>query len=120
MKIDPHIEQRLQTERNIWLATVRSDGRPHLVPIWFVWHAHKIYICTEAHSVKARNMFDNPNVAISLQDGDKPIVLEGQARTIEQTEPALVAAFQSKYDWNITTDVQYNQMIEIEVKRIRA
>ncbi|QLQ08762.1 MAG: pyridoxamine 5'-phosphate oxidase family protein [Anaerolineae bacterium] len=22
----------------MWLASVRADGRPHLVPIWFVLH----------------------------------------------------------------------------------
>ena len=120
MKIDPQVEQRLTTERNIWLATVRSDGRPHLVPVWFVWLDQKIFICTESKSLKARNILGNPNIAAALEDGDKPIVLEGLAKPIEQAAPTLVAAFQSKYDWDITTDVQYNQMIEIEVKRIRA
>ena len=33
--------QRLETEAIIWLATVRSDGRPHLTPIWFVWQEVK-------------------------------------------------------------------------------
>lgn len=120
MKIDPQVEQRLTTERNIWLATVRSNGQPHLVPIWFVWHQQKIYICTESKSIKARNILGNPNVAASLEDGDKPIVLEGQAKSIEKTEPTLIAAFQSKYNWDITTDTQYNQMIEITPVKIRA
>ncbi len=120
VEIDPRVEQRLQTERNIWLATVRADGRPHLAPIWFVWHAHKVYICTGGQSVKARNISANPNVTLSLEDGDRPIVIEGPAKGIEQAEPAIVAAFQSKYNWNITTDREYDQMIEIEVERIRA
>mgnify|MGYP001355538568 CR=1 FL=1 len=120
IEIDPHVEQRLQTERNIWLVTVRADGRPHLAPIWFVWHAHKVYICTAAQSVKARNISTNPNVTLSLEDGDKPIVIEGPAKAIEQAEPAVVAAFQSKYNWNITADREYDRVIEIEVERIRA
>jgi general stress protein 26 len=120
MKIDPPVEQRLKTERNIWLATVRSNGRPHLVPIWFVWLDQKIFFCTEAHSLKAHNILDNPNVALALEDGDKPIVLEGLAKPIGLTDSTLLAAFQLKYTWDITTDTQYNQMIEIEVKKIRA
>jgi len=33
-----------------------TDGRPHLVPIWFVLHADKLYVCTTPSSVKARNI----------------------------------------------------------------
>lgn len=120
LEIDPGVEQRLQTERNIWLATVRADGRPHLAPIWFVWYAQRVYLCTAATSIKARNISTNPNVTLSLEDGDKPIVLEGPAKAIERAEPALVAAFQSKYNWDITTDREYDRVIEIEVERIRA
>ena len=32
------IQERLSTEKNIWLASVRATGAPHLVPIWFVTH----------------------------------------------------------------------------------
>ena len=30
-------DERLRTEANVWLATMRPDGRPHVSPIWFVW-----------------------------------------------------------------------------------
>ena len=42
--IPPQARQKLETERNIWLASVRPDGRPHLVPLWFVWCHGKVYI----------------------------------------------------------------------------
>jgi PPOX class probable F420-dependent enzyme len=122
MNLDPKVEQRLQSEANIWLATVRADGRPHLVPIWFVWHDAKVYLCTEVTSVKVRNLLVNPQVALSLEDGSQPIVIEGLARTIDraEAEAEVVAAFQQKYDWNILTDDQYTQVIEIEPRRIRS
>ena len=120
MDIDPQIEQRLQTERNIWLATTRPNGNPHLVPIWFVWQAHKIYICTGSNSVKARNLAANPNVELSLEDATIPIVIEGQARSIEPVGRSVVEAFQRKFDWDITTDNEYNHVIEITPRRIRA
>ena len=49
-------DPRLLTEKNIWLATVRPDGRPHLVPIWFISLNEKVYICTEGKSVKIKNI----------------------------------------------------------------
>ena len=120
MTLDPQVEQRLQTEQNLWLATVRPTGTPHLVPIWFVWVAEKIYLCTGADSVKVRNLTQNPQVSIALEDGSQPIVIEGRAQLIELAEAAVVAEFQRKYDWDITTDDTYTQVIEIDPKRIRA
>ena len=78
--LDPKVKHRLTTESNIWLATVRADNTPHLVPIWFVWVEGKAYVCTAADSVKARNMRGKPNVAFALENGNAPVVLEGCAR----------------------------------------
>lgn len=38
------------------LATTREDGRPHIVPIWFVLDNDTIVFETGAQSVKAKNM----------------------------------------------------------------
>jgi len=120
MVITPKIEQRLRTESNIWLATVRSNHAPHLVPIWFVWVADKMYICTSADSVKVRNLLSNPSVSAALEDGSTPVVIEGRARPIGVVPKPVIEAFKKKYDWNITTDGEYNQVIEIDPKRIRS
>ena len=120
MTFDPQVERRLQTERNLWLATVRPTGTPHLVPIWFEWVAGKIYFCTGADSVKVRNLKQNPHVAIALEDGSQPIVIEGLAQPIERPPAAVVDEFQRKYDWNINTDGDYDQVIEIEPTKTRS
>ncbi len=118
-KIDPKIEHRLQTEHNIWLATVRPTHTPHLVPIWFVWVAEKIYLCTSADSVKVRNLRMNPNVALALEDGGQPVVIEGRAQPIGSAPEPVVDAFKKKYEWNISTDSEYTQVVEIDPRRIR-
>jgi PPOX class probable F420-dependent enzyme len=38
------------------LATTRSDGRPHVVPIWFVLDGDDIVFNTGAETVKGRNL----------------------------------------------------------------
>jgi PPOX class probable F420-dependent enzyme len=119
MVFDPKTERRLRTEQNLWLATVRPNGSPHLVPIWFVWVAGKIYLCTGADSVKVRNLMQNPQVSIALEDGSQPIVLEGRARPIGAAPQPVIEAFRKKYDWNILTDSEYNQVVEIEPTRMR-
>ncbi|MCC7360011.1 MAG: pyridoxamine 5'-phosphate oxidase family protein [Anaerolineales bacterium] len=107
---------RLEAARNVWLATVRPDGRPHLVPIWFVTAADRWYLCTAPNSVKARNLGANPHVALALEDGDQPYIVEGRARPVTP-DPDLIAQFKTKYDWDITTDAHYTQVFEVVVSR---
>jgi nitroimidazol reductase NimA-like FMN-containing flavoprotein (pyridoxamine 5'-phosphate oxidase superfamily) len=99
-------------ERNIWLATVRGDGRPHLVPIWYVLVDERVYICTQPGSVKARNLQANPRCTFSLEDGDNAVVIEGIAGVVQPTD-TVVAAFQAKFEWDIRTDSEYALVFEI-------
>ncbi len=110
----PEAVQRLQTEPNIWLTSVRPDGRPHLVPVWFAWLGGKLYICTDPRSVKARNIGANPHVALSLENGSHAVICEGTAAAlVPPWPPEVAAAFKEKYDWDITTDEQYAELLEV-------
>jgi F420H(2)-dependent biliverdin reductase len=102
--------------RNVWFASVRPDGRPHLVPIWFVLEGERWYVCTNPHSVKARNLTANPAVSLALEDGTHPYVVEGQAHPVAMTE-TLVQKFKAKYDWDIMSDSLNTQLIEVTVSR---
>ena len=107
-------QKRLQTERNIWLATNRADGRPHLVPVWFVWHDGRFYIGMQANSVKARNLARNPKASLALEDGVRVVICEGTAVSVPAPiTPALNQLFQTKYNWNFATDDEYNLLIQI-------
>lgn len=110
--------QRLETEAIIWLASVRPDGRPHLVPLWFAWHAGNIYICTEDNSVKVRNIRANPHVALALDHGPQAVVCEGIATIVPPPwSPGIQDVFQQKYQWDITTDETYTLLLEITPTR---
>jgi PPOX class probable F420-dependent enzyme len=109
---------RLESQQNIWFSSVRPDGRPHLAPVWFVWHAGKIYIGTDPKSVKAANIRANARVALALEDGTHPLICEGSARPVAQPLPAdLLAAFFKKYEWDLTSENQYNDVIEVTPER---
>ena len=77
-----------QHARNVWMATVRPDGRPHQVPVWFVVSSRRWYICIEPDSVKARNIAASPRVALALEDGNDPYIMQGRTRpTVIQFPP---------------------------------
>ena len=99
-------DERLTSERNIWLATTREDGRPHLIPIWFVWIDEAAYIVTGSDSVKVRNLLHDPRASFALKDGDQPVIAECDAILYEQSAmpDAVQAAFVAKYDWDISSD----------------
>ena len=109
---------RLETQQNIWFCSVRPGGWPHLVPIWFVWQDGKLYVSTEPGSVKSRNVRRNPQVVLALEDGAHPVICEGKAQLLEQPWPEdLLAAFLNKYEWDLNTETQYNQVIEVRPEK---
>ncbi len=111
-------DPRLRAERNVWLATARPDGRPHLVPVWFVWLRQRVYICTSSRSVKVRNIAANPSAALALEDGDRPLIVEGQAVLLWPPYPSdVVSAFKQKYDWDISGDATYDVLIEFALAK---
>jgi hypothetical protein len=110
--------EKLEKQQNLWFSSVRVDGRPHLVPVWFVWFEGKIYIGTEPESVKSRNIRRNPKVAVALEDGSKPVICEGKARPLERPwSPGLLGAFFKKYSWDLLKDEQYNHIIAVTPER---
>ena len=75
------------------LATIRADGRPHVVPIWFVLDGDDIILTTGATSVKARNMRRDPRVSLAVDDQQPPysfVMVEGVA-TLTEDAPDLLA-----------------------------
>ena len=74
------------------IASVRADGRPHVVPIWFVLDGDKIVFNTGPHSIKAKNMLRDPRVSISVDEQEPPysfVTVEGTAEMSEDFEEAL-------------------------------
>ncbi len=105
---------RLEDERNVWVATSRPDGRPHLTPVWFAWHNKKFYICIQPTSVKARNLAGNSALALSLEDGSKPVICEGNAEVVALPwQQAVIDIFERKYGWRIDQDSDYTMLVGI-------
>ena len=99
---DPHVDERLRKNLIIWLSSVRPDGRPHLVPVWFLWDGKNILIFSQPNTQKIRNLQQNTNVILALddtKDGEDVVMLEGKAEFLNDpaVNPAL-PAYAAKYD----------------------
>ena len=58
--------------RTAKLATTRADGRPHVVPVWFVMDGDDILFSTSATSVKGRNLRRDGRVSLCVDDERPP------------------------------------------------
>lgn len=65
------------------LGVVRKDGRPHVVPIWFLLEDDDtIVFTTGAHTVKGHALRRDPRVSLCVDDDRPPyayVMVEGEA-----------------------------------------
>lgn len=99
-------ERRLTVAHDYWCATVRPDGRPHVMPVWGVWSQARLWFSTGLGSRKARNLAVDPRCTLTSDDARDPVVLEGTAERM--TAPDRIAAFvavvNEKYDAGISVE----------------
>jgi PPOX class probable F420-dependent enzyme len=124
-----HTAERLRETLILWLASVRPDGRPHVVPVWFLWEDEAILIFSKPENQKVRNLRHNPAVTLALDDsreGDDVTVLEGLADLVN--DPSLttaIADYAAKYatlladmGWTAETMArEYSQAIRVTITR---
>jgi PPOX class probable F420-dependent enzyme len=79
----------LHGTRTAKLATTMADGRPHVMPVWFVLDGEQIVITTGATSVKGRNLRRDPRAALAVDEEVPPyafVHVRGRATISEDLE----------------------------------
>ena len=86
------VEDRLRHNLMAWLTTVRPDGQPVCVPVWFLMREDgTILVHSRPGNAKLRNIVDNPRVSLTLDVTDigRNIVrIEGTAAQSHDHPPA--------------------------------
>jgi PPOX class probable F420-dependent enzyme len=119
-----HVEQRLREEPIVWFTTVRPDGRPHTVPVWFLWDGETFLIFSQPGNLKIRNLQRNPHITLALDgtnQGGDVVTVEGEAELLsEPSRNILVPAFGEKYASMIKTmGVDTERLVEDYSQPIR-
>src|SRR5262245_3753287 len=89
------IDRLLRSEPVVWMSTVRPDGSPHLIPIWFSWDGEAILIASKPAAQKVRNLRENPVVMLALGQPDEDFdvgLLEGRAELLDMPSSELLPA----------------------------
>ena len=102
----PEVERRLTVSHDYWVATVRPDGRPHVMPVWGVWLDGRLWFSSGGRSRKSRNLAADPRCTMTTDDAQNPVVLDGVAARVADAEgiSAFVVAMNDKYDAGMTAD----------------
>src|SRR5690606_29382416 len=89
------VEEWLIQARNYWVSTTRADGQNHATPVWGIWRDGAFYFDTNRLSGKARNLSEDPAIAVHLDGGDEAVRLEGTAHIV--TDPTLITQYLDDY-----------------------
>src|SRR2546421_5094168 len=96
-----HVEQRLREEPIVSFTTVRPDGRPHTVLVWFLWDGETFLIFSQPGNLKIRNLQRNPHITLALdgtKQGGDVVTVEGEAELLsEPSRTMTVPAYGEKY-----------------------
>ncbi len=124
-------EQRLRTERTIWLATCSADGRPTVRPAWFLWDGERFLLFSQPGAQKVRDIEANPRVSLHLDPdewGENVVIVRGRAQ-LAPDHPAADenAEFVGKYGWGFERfgftpreyAAEYSTAIVVELEGLR-
>jgi PPOX class probable F420-dependent enzyme len=85
------LEAFLAEPRNVIVAGIRKDGRPHLSPNWFFWDGKRFYISTTRPRVKYKIFTRDPRVELVIDDatGHRYVQISGTAEFLEDVPASL-------------------------------
>ena len=116
------IERLLTDAQLYWIITVRTDGRPHAVPLVGVWQDGAFAFCTGPEEQKQRNLDADPHVAVTTGstgangwDSGKDVVVEGVAVRVTDADELqrLRDAWFAKYGGDWEFEVRGQEFVEL-------
>jgi general stress protein 26 len=122
-------QQRLVDNRNYWVVTSSAAARPHSLPVWGVWMAEteRFWFSCSPNSRKARNIAENPQCVVTVDDTVECVSVEGRARVVDPAGDAeadrAITTYVTKY-WDdpalhaeMEAFVRGHQLVEVAPDR---
>jgi nitroimidazol reductase NimA-like FMN-containing flavoprotein (pyridoxamine 5'-phosphate oxidase superfamily) len=98
------LDTYLAQQRTARVATVGSDGAPHVIPLWFVWVEGALFVNTTRGNRTVKNLERIRRAAVTVDDGEtydelRGVSMAGEMREADE-DPLLdevVSTFARKY-----------------------
>jgi len=96
----------MKRQRIASFATVDTERKPHVVPVWFEYDDGKVFVQTDRNSAKVHNIKKNKNVAITVYSAEEAVILRGEARIIRDEEEFVKRTQAHVNKYNLKLDEQ--------------
>lgn len=93
----------LNRQRDLWLATADTNGKPHLIAVSAWWDGNHVIIATTAVSRSARNLDANGIARFALGAPDDVIMIDATVADrvkVRQADKKLAAGFALAVGWD--------------------
>lgn len=87
------------------VATVTSNGAPHITPVSYIFEQGKLYFATDYNTQKYKNLKQNPEIAITVDIyssvNNIAVIIHGKVNFVEYGEKfqKLYELFHKKFEW---------------------
>jgi len=112
------IEAFLAEPRNVVVAGIRRDGRPHLSPNWFYWDGQRFYVSTTRVRVKYAMFRRDPRAQLLVDDstGFRAVVVSATVQIREDiaAELARFRAIREKHGVAVPSDEEHLRALTAE------
>jgi hypothetical protein len=119
------VRAELEQANSYWLATVRADGRPHVVPLDGLWVDDRWFYGGSERSVHRRTALVRPEATMHLADPMRAVIVEGEVR-LTTNSPDLAQRLadhaNEKYaHYNLNADASsYAEVLALHPRRVMA
>lgn len=111
---------RLRSDVDLWAATADAEGRPHLVPLSFIWQDGRITLATGRTSVTGRNVLATGAMRLALGHPRDVVIVDGEVEVVpaDAVAPDVADAYE-RVGWDPRTEGD-NVFIHVMPRRIQA
>src|SRR5579862_1486832 len=118
------IEAFLAEPRNVVVAGIRRDGRPHLSPNWFYWDGQRFYVSTMRSRVKYAIFRRDPRAQLLIDDpaGFRAVLVPATVEIREDLAAELprFRAIREKHSVPVPDDEQHLAALSADGRVLRA
>jgi len=93
----------LNRQRDLWLATADTNGKPHLIAVSAWWDGNHVIVATTAASRTARNLEANGVARLALGSPEDVIVIDAAVADsvkVHAADAKLAAGFAAAVGWD--------------------
>ncbi|HTA00989.1 MAG TPA: PPOX class F420-dependent oxidoreductase [Streptosporangiaceae bacterium] len=118
MASSSRLEAFLAEPRNVVVAGIRRDGRPHLSPNWFHWDGQSFYVSTTQDRVKYAIFRRDPRAQLLIDDpaGFRAVLVPATVEIREDLVAELphFRAIREKYGMAVPDDEEHLRALSAE------